>query len=246
MLAPVVLGAIGKEAGAAALNVAGLRDLLNSQKGNIAQALPSGFGDLLQQSGLLDSLGGALGSTATSATRTATSAADQAGRFASSSVRSVGDAREAATSAFPRWAYWVVPLLVVLGILWYVLGNRAPQTVATPPAVQSIVIGDTDVAKLIGDNLATLKTSLGSVSDTASANAALPKLQEVGTQLDKVASVLPQASADQKKALKGLIDPAMAALNPLFDKVLAMPGVGDVLKPTIDALRTKLAALATQ
>jgi hypothetical protein len=30
----------------------------------------------------------------------------------------------------------------------------------------------------------------------------------------------------------------------LFDKVLAIPGVSEILKPTIDTLKTKLAALS--
>ena len=35
----------------------------------------------------------------------------------------------------------------------------------------------------------------------------------------------------------------MPTLNQLFDKVLAIPGVSEVLMPTIDALRAKLAVL---
>jgi hypothetical protein len=35
----------------------------------------------------------------------------------------------------------------------------------------------------------------------------------------------------------------MATLNQLFDKVLAIPGVGEVLKPTIDALKANLTTL---
>ena len=41
----------------------------------------------------------------------------------------------------------------------------------------------------------------------------------------------------------GVVNPMMPSLNQLFDKVLAIPGVSEVLKPTIDALRVKLAAL---
>jgi hypothetical protein len=41
-----------------------------------------------------------------------------------------------------------------------------------------------------------------------------------------------------------MVNPLMAALNQLFDKVLAIPGVAEVLKPTIDALKAKLTALA--
>lgn len=36
----------------------------------------------------------------------------------------------------------------------------------------------------------------------------------------------------------------MPTLNGLFDKVLAIPGVSDILKPTIDALKAKLAGLS--
>jgi hypothetical protein len=36
----------------------------------------------------------------------------------------------------------------------------------------------------------------------------------------------------------------MPALNQLFDKVLAIPGVAELLKPAIDTLKAKLEALA--
>jgi hypothetical protein len=37
----------------------------------------------------------------------------------------------------------------------------------------------------------------------------------------------------------------MPTLNQLFEKVLTIPGVGDVLKPTIDLLKAKLALLTS-
>ena len=57
--------------------------------------------------------------------------------------------------------------------------------------------------------------------------------------------MLGQLSSDQRKVLAGLVSPAMPALNQLFDKALALPGVADVLKPTIDTLRAKLGQLTT-
>jgi hypothetical protein len=35
----------------------------------------------------------------------------------------------------------------------------------------------------------------------------------------------------------------MATINQLFDKVLAIPGVSELLKPAIDTLKAKLATL---
>jgi hypothetical protein len=35
----------------------------------------------------------------------------------------------------------------------------------------------------------------------------------------------------------------MPTLNQLFDKVLAIPGVGELLKPAVESVKEKLAAL---
>ena len=52
-----------------------------------------------------------------------------------------------------------------------------------------------------------------------------------------------QLSPDQRRLLAGLVNPVMPTLNQLFDKVLAIPGVAELLKPTIAALKVKLEAL---
>ena len=57
MLAPVVLGQLGQVQKSSGLDAGGLANLLNSQKDNIAEALPSGFSNLLGGTGLLDALG---------------------------------------------------------------------------------------------------------------------------------------------------------------------------------------------
>ena len=78
----------------------------------------------------------------------------------------------------------------------------------------------------------------------ASAQAALPKLQEAQTHIDKLAGTLTQLTADQRKMLSSVVAPVLPKMNELFDKVLAIPGVSELLKPTLDAIRTKLATFA--
>ena len=48
----------------------------------------------------------------------------------------------------------------------------------------------------------------------------------------------------QRKMLAGLINQFRPTLNPLFDKVLAIPGVAELIKPIIDGVRTTLTALS--
>jgi hypothetical protein len=107
------------------------------------------------------------------------------------------------------------------------------------------VVGGVDIGKQLGDNFSSLRTSLAGITDVESARAALPKLQEATAALEKVNGMVPQLSAEQRLSVSGLVTPAMAAINQLFDKALAIPGVGDVLKPTVDNLKIKLADLSS-
>ena len=54
LLGPMVMGVLGQQQRANGLDAQGLTQLLQSQKGNIARALPPGFADYLSSAGLLD------------------------------------------------------------------------------------------------------------------------------------------------------------------------------------------------
>jgi hypothetical protein len=255
MLAPVAIGAIGKQLGGRNLDVGSLTGLLASQKDQIAQALPGGFGKLLAGTGLLDSLSGATSSAsaaASQATRAAGAAANQAAQFGSSAARMAGDAGQrvagAATSAIPTWTYWVLPLLVIGGLIWYLMANRTEEASVQPAATaaQSVVVGGVDIGKRLSDSVNSLRTSLLGVTDVASAKAALPRVQAVTAQVEEINGMLGRLSPDQRKVIAGMTAPANESLNQLFSKVTAIPGVAEVLKPAADRLRTRLADLATQ
>jgi len=255
MLAPVVMGLIGKQIGLGNLNAGSLGNLFASQKDQIAQAMPAGMGRLLGSAGLLDSLSGFAGSAA--------SAAEQAGRAASgaaSQVSQFGSATAARTAAMgqraasattlPSWIYWVIPLAALAGLLWYLFANPreqvAQQPLPTPTTASSVMVNGVDIGKQVTDTLAQLRTSLGGITDVESARAALPKLQTQLGQIDQVSNVAQQLPAEQRKTVGGLVASAMAAINQLFDRALAIPGVAEVLDPTINRLRTKLADLSGQ
>jgi hypothetical protein len=253
MLTPLVMGVIGKQFAGRNLDAGSLTSLLSSQKDQIAQALPGGFGKLLAGTGLLDSLGGAAGSaaamagqTARDATRAATAGADQAASYAAATARSAAGA-----AAVPAWAYWVVPLVVVAGLAWYLLSQLGGPTVQQTtqqaiPEIPSVMVGGVDIGRQLRDNLATLRTSLQGINDVASARAAIPAMRTAANEVDRVSGMLGQLSDEQRTAIAGAVAPVMASLNQLFDKALAIPGVGELLKPTVDSLRIKLADLSGQ
>jgi hypothetical protein len=240
MLAPVIMGIIAGQPAVRSGDASALGSLLASQKDNIATALPPGFSNLLSGTGLLEKFGLA---------GAATAAAGQATRAASSTAHAVSNAGQraagAATSGIPSWLYGLLAAVVVaLLVVWYLVGNRTQQVAeqGVNPA-QSLVVDGVNVGTQLSDGLTALRTTLQGITDTDSAQAALPKLQVAATQFDKIGSLVRRMSPDQRKIAVGLVGTLMPMLNQLFDKVLALPGVSVVLKPTIDALKASLATI---
>ena len=177
------MGTIAKQQGTHSLDASGIASLLASQKDNIAAALPSGFGNLLGGTGLLDSPGGAA--------RTASGAGSEAARAATTAARTAGHtgrrAAGAASSGLPSWLYWLIPAVAIAALLIYFFARPSEQVVqrdVTP--AQSLTVGGLDVGKQVTDSVSSLRTALGGITDAASAQAALPKLQDVTGQIDKV------------------------------------------------------------
>jgi hypothetical protein len=239
MLAPIVMGTVAQQQGPRSLDASGIASLFASQKDNIASALPADFGKLLGGTNLLNALGGAARSTASAGTQ-----ATRAGSAAASAAENASQRAGVAASTSYTWLYWLIPVLAIAALLIYFLARPAEQVAQQgAPMAQSIMVGGVDVSKQITDSIANLRSTLGGVTDASSTQAALPKLQDITKQIDQVDGLIGQMTPEQRKLLAGIVTPLMPTLNQLFDKVLGIPGASEVLKPTIELLKAKLAML---
>jgi hypothetical protein len=276
MMAPLVMGLIGKQIGTRGIDVGSLTSLLASQKDLIAQTLPAGMGQMLESAGI----GGGFEQPRSTAAPQGGRPSDQYRSTSNDQYRAPSDQyRQYPTSrperstraepGVPNWVYWLLPLLVLGGLLWYLLGRpheerqarqeptppattqqerqtTSPQTTGQAPGGQNVVVGGVDVKNALGDSLSDVRTSLQGVTDANSAQAALPKLEAAKNQIDRVSNLVGQLSSDQRRTLAGVVATALPMINQLTDKVMSIPGVGDVLKPTIDPMKNKLAELSGQ
>jgi hypothetical protein len=255
MLGPIVLATLGQQQRNAGLDASGLASLLGSQRDQIAGAIPSDLADQLSAAGLIDRATGSLHSGA--------AAASTAGsRIAGTSERTVaGVSRTASattTAAMSQWPYWLAALVVLGGLAWFALGRPAGETVAELPrpaamqpatgtvgmAPSDLTIGGVNLANQVTSSIGALSSVLPTITDAASAQAALPKLRQATAQLDEVSSLAAKLNPERKSALAKLIAAATPAINQMCDKVLATPGVGDITKPAIDELRGRLDTLS--
>ncbi len=229
LMGPIVTGVIGQQDPNSWTSGAGISNLFAEQKSNIAAALPSGLGAMLGAGAAgVAGMAGAARSTVTTNLNTASANTQSA------------VAQEA--SGFPMWLL-IVGAIVIAALAWYFLSRPAQKPVVATPAATQVAAPAVDTAgsmKAMGSALDGVKSALGGITDVASAKAALPQLSAASSELDKM-SALPAAA---KTGLSSAVVAAMPALQAQADKALAIPGVGDVLKPTVDGLMAKLAGLS--
>jgi hypothetical protein len=246
MLAPLVLGTVAQQQRQSGLDANGLSSLLSSQKDNIVAAMPSGFGNLLGGTGVLDSLGDAW--------RGATAAASAgASRFATSANEATADARRAAQytardtrASSSGWLPWALGLLVLAGLAWWLTSQPSNRVAQQPTTVtaQNLTVGGVNISSQVTAAINSMKSAIQGISDPSTAQAALPRLQQAAAQLDNVSGLAVQLPSTGRNALASRVASEIPALDRDFNTVLSRPEIAAVVGPEINGLRTKLNALA--
>ncbi|MGA9268490.1 MAG: DUF937 domain-containing protein, partial [Rhodomicrobium sp.] len=220
ILTPAVLGLLGKQQAAQGLDASGLARLLAAQKDNITAALPPGFGDMLRASG-------APGFAAAGAQ--------------APEPRRASPAESASQSS--TWS-WVLGAVAAAALAWWFFGPTrvAEQTKTTPQVAEqtktapaqvagSLSVDGVDLKSSLKTGIDGLKTTLQGITDAASAKAALPPLEKEGKEFDKLRDLAGKLPMDGKTAFAALVAQLRPSIEDLFNKVLAIPGVGDIAKP---------------
>ncbi len=187
----------------------------------------------------------AAGAAAAAGTAAAASAASTVSSQASAAVDSASSAATNATSGSFGMSK-IIPLLLGAALLgWlgfkYFGGNAEVPDVAVPDVSMPDVgaVGD-DLKGMFGS----ATSSLESITDAESASAALPALTEAGSKLDGLSETFGKLPDAARGPLAGIVSEGLAKFQPIVDKVMALPGVGDILKPVIEPIMEKLAAMA--
>lgn len=96
-----------------------------------------------------------------------------------------------------------------------------------------------EITKLIGSTT----DALAGIEDLDSAKAALPALKNVDLELGKLVQKFGDMSPEQKSELTGVVSKAMPQMESAIRKVSGMPGVGAVVRPTLDSLKNKFKSM---
>jgi hypothetical protein len=238
-LVPLVLGSIGSSFKGGKIDADGISKLFSEQKQNIAASVPAGL-NLNSIPGFKD--------------------LSSAG---SAAVAAVSKAPAAAASGLSGL---LIPGLIVAALLaaimWYfnrgsAVVDKVTEAGSTATSGAKDVIDSTKEAlsKTLPDmNLDTIKgdaagildslsTALGKVTDVASAESALPGLQDSLTKLETMSGAMKMLPADGKAIMGEFVKGQLEKLNPIIEKISAIPGLGDSVKSVLDKLKAVLAEM---
>jgi hypothetical protein len=103
--------------------------------------------------------------------------------------------------------------------------------------------GGAEILTKVKDLFGSAQTTLSGVTDKVSAEAATSKLSELNGAVDSLGNLIGKLPAQAKSALGGVINQGVQQLESLVEKVVALPGISDVIKPKTDEIIKKLKAL---
>lgn len=232
-VAPLVMGVIAKQLQGKPATAQSVKGLMADQNENIAQAMPAGL-SLAGIPGLSE-----IGSLANSSTAAVRKAADMTPKPDSSLIAMLLPIGALALVAILAWQYFQRDQAQVA------IKGTNDRTVAS--TVQKPVLDATDAipdATKVSNGLTSIfartTETLSEVKDVESAEAAVPELNKLNSQIDGLSLFWNNVPAEARSTIIKLVTEQIGKLTDLIEKVKAIPGVGDKLEPVLNSIVTKL------
>lgn len=273
IVAPIIMSVISQRKNQSNLDSAGLMQMLSEQQTNVSSALPAGLRSQLSDLGVLDRMSGnlidgvkdrgraAAGAVQDAVSQGVSSAANQVSASASavsdsvaSSVSSAGEVAGATIEKARSEGSFInrlLPIAAILGALFigwkFFLSDTGENAVNTAGETATAAVSATLSEANVGDQLSGLFSgttdALGNITDVESAKAALPQLEGLSEQVNTLSDSFGSLPESVRGPAQSIIGEQLPALQALVEKVLALPGVGDVLQPVLGPIVEKLNSL---
>lgn len=240
LLTPMLLGFLGKQQRTMGLDSTGLANLLAGQKDNIRSAMPPGLGSVLSSVFPGASLASS-GARATTPPQVETKQQDEY------QTEPIYGARSR-----PGPARWAIPAVLVAALLAgiAVWSNRNRNRTATVeqgrPATESRVV--TGSSSRVASDTSTLVnqagTTLASIKDSTSAEAAVPQLTELNQKFANLRSTSATLPDNVRQTMRQTVAPVAARTEQQTANALSIPGLSEKARAQIEELRRNLTLLS--
>lgn len=256
----MALGGLKKTAVDQGMDAAGIVKMLQSQKNEIAAAIPADLAAELKGTDILGSDLLAAAGPAPAAAKPA--AAKPAARPPAPTPKRGG---------MSRWIIGLIVLALLVWLLTRMFGGPAEEPVveevapapeatepvaepveevaepveeAAAPAEDPLVVDGVDIGSSLQGVFDSVGGALAGVTDAASAEAAVDTLNEADAELGTIQTAAANLPAEGTSALQAMIAGALPALQSTIESLLADSAIAPVVQPALDGIMAKLNALA--
>lgn len=234
---PMLMSMLAGKKQSEGLDVGGLVGQLMGQKDLIAKAIPDDISSQLKGSGIFDDL---MGSAGAAASATAASAG--------ATMRTAADTSQQVAEKSSSWLRWVIIAAVILAILYFVSGmlgkDEGTADRASMVSAQDLTVGGVNLGNSVKGLFGDLGDSLGSITDVASAQAALPDLNGIQDQLGTLERAVDSLPPAGRSALSSMVDASLPSVSRTADQLIGDSAIAPIVKPTLDNILGRLSALA--
>ena len=124
--------------------------------------------------------------------------------------------------------------------------QKTIEEALTDAQTAALTVGEVNVGEELRDIVQDTQNSFEGISDAASAEAAVPTLNDINTRLEELSATVDQLPEDAKKVLADVLGDQVTELKTLADSVTNQAGVGDILTPSLEPIMAKLGDWAPQ
>lgn len=196
-------------------------------------------------SAVTETAGNAAGAAADTASNAAGAVTDAASNAVATATDAAGNAAGAVTDAASNAAGAVTDAAsnAAGAVTDAASGAVATATDAAGNLADAANINVDDLGGQLTGMFDSAKTSLEGITDVQTAESSLPALQGFGTQLNDVASMIEGVPEAARGPLTSIVQNGMGILQPLLEKLRAIPGVGAIIDPVMTPIVEKLQGL---
>ena len=219
IIAPIVLGILKRKlfGGNSGGTIGALTSLFSDQKDNINNAMPAGLNDKLTSEGFFDGISNNFADNARETAQAAQQTASTAAAGGSSLLRKL------------------LPLIVLAILGWFALQFFSGQKEMEQTS-QSEMSTEIDFGEQVGTMFKNTSDTFGKITDVPTANEQLPNLENLVKDFTGFSTDLGGVDDAVRGPVITLAKDAFSELQPVVDKTMAIPGVGDVIKPATESL----------
>ena len=123
--------------------------------------------------------------------------------------------------------------------------EAASGAASTAGAMVSAVAGDVDVGSELSSLFDDMTSTLSGITDVESAEAAIPSLEEINSNLGSMTDLADQLPDEAMSGLSEMVDSGLSNIDGVMESLKSIPGVGELIEPIVAEIKEKLTAFTT-